>query len=130
MIPPLPRESTERLDWARAAGLLDLQTGDFAELHSTDRMELLLPKERREALRGMLVSGGADSVARLLRPADRAAVEGPAPFREILIHDRSGFLFGKVLRDGRSVLLVATDPTESPGRLWAQIKVLILALGP
>lgn len=129
MIPSLPRETVERLGWSRAAGILDLRTGAFAELHSNDRTGLLLSAERREALRELLVAGSTDSIARLMNPAGRASSEGVPPFREILLQDRSGALFGKVLRDGQSVLLVATDPTDSPGRLWAQIKVLILALG-
>ena len=120
----------ERLGWARAAGVLDLRTGEFVELHSTDRTGLLLSAERREAVRALLVEGGGtDSVARLLNPEGRAAAHGMPPYREVLVQDRSGSLFGKALRDGQSALLVATDPTDSPGRLWAQIKVLILALG-
>lgn len=129
MSPSLPRETVERLGWARAVGVLDLRTGSFTELHSNDHTGLLLSAERRDALRQLVVAGSTDGVARLLNPAGQAPAEGMPPFRELLVQDRAGCLFGKVLRDGRSALLVATDPTESPGPLWAQIKVLILALG-
>lgn len=126
----LTRETLERLGWARAVGLLDLPTGAFVELYSTDAAGAHFSIPRREALRELLVAGRPDAVARLASPASGAPPEGIPPFREILVHDGSACLFGKVLRDGQSVLLVATDPTENPGRLWAQVKVLILALGP
>lgn len=50
-----------------------------------------------------------------------------APFREIVLQHGSGFLFGELLRDGR-MLLVETETAESPGPIWARVKVLIPAL--
>ncbi len=83
----------------------------------------------REALRELLVAERPGVLERLANPATRTAAEGTPPLRELRVQDSAACLFGRVLRDGQSALLVATDPTENPGRLWARIKVLILALG-
>lgn len=121
--------TVEHLDWARVAGVLDLRTGEFVELFSSGSADAHIPGARLEALREILVSGAADVVAGLLVSEGREPASGTSSFREALLRDRSGYLFGKLLRNGR-LLVVATEPTETPGRIWAQIKVLIPTLYP
>lgn len=112
-----------RIDWVRAAGILDLETGALVELRATGAASGDLSTERLEALRRLLLSGAADAVAALIR-AGEAGRGNAAAFRETLVEDASGLLFGKLLRNG-DLLVVSTERTESPGRVWTQIKVLL-----
>ena len=122
-----PRDVADGLDWARAAGVLDLRTNEYVSLHVTDRAEILVSARRRDALGEILTAGPTNAVAALVvREGDRPA-DSAAPFREIVLQHDSGFLFGKLLRDSR-MLLVETEKAESPGPIWARIKVLIPAL--
>lgn len=129
MSKPIAGSTVERLDWARVAGVLDLRTGEFVELYSSGRADAQIPEDRLESLREILFAGATDVVAHFLTRGGREPSDGASPFRETLIQDRAGSLFCKLLRDGR-LLVVATEPIETPGRIWAQIKVLIPTLNP
>jgi hypothetical protein len=122
-----PRDLTDTLDWARAAGVLDPRTTEYVSLYETDRAEILVSASRRDALREILAAGSSKPVAALVVPEGRRPDRDAAPFREVVLRDRSGLLFGKLLRDGR-LLLVETENAESPGRIWARVKILIPAL--
>ena len=122
-----PRDVTDMLDWVRAAGVLDPRTNGYVSLYATDRAEILVSASRRDALREILAAGSTNIVAALVVPEGRRPDRGAAPFREIVLQDRSGLLFGKLLRDGR-LLLVETENAESPRRIWARVKTLIPAL--
>ena len=99
-----------RLDWARAAGILHLGTGELEELRTTAATASDdLSRERLEALRALLLSGAVDAVGTLLRAGEPDRGEGGA-FRETLLEDGAGLLFGKLLRDG-GLLVVSTDRT-------------------
>jgi len=70
--------------------------------------------------------GPANAAVALVVPEGICPTESVAPFREIVLQHGSGFLFGELLRDGR-MLLVETETAESPGPIWARVKVLIPA---